>query len=327
MTEFIVFGGLVLLVLVHELGHFAAAKFFGMYVMEFGIGFPPRFFSRMRGETRYSVNLVPLGGFVKLHGELDGTHKRSFMREKPWKRAIVLVAGVVMNFVAGSLLFSTVLWMGVPPAIFISDVIAGSPADRAGLQQGDSIVGWTDPNAFMAFVKKHRGESIAFSVMRAGHEQKVSVIPRVRFPRGEGALGVGLVGGGSARVGLWDGLYGGFIAACGTAWSVIIGLIGLFYEPQAIVGPIGIFRVAAGVGAIGFAYVIQLLGVISLNLAVLNLLPIPALDGGRLLFLIIEKIRRKQFSPKVEMRANGISFAFLILLVVLVTAKDIVGLL
>lgn len=327
MIEFVVFTGLVLLVLVHELGHFAAAKFFGMYVREFGIGFPPRLFSRVRGETRYSVNLIPLGGFVKLHGELDGTHARSFMREKPWKRAIVLIAGVVMNFVAGSLLFSAVLWMGVPPAVFISEVMAGSPAEQAGLKQGDIIAGWTDINAFMAYVRKHRGERIAFSVTRAGIEEKISIIPRARSPRGEGALGVGLVGGGSARMGFIDGLYGGFIAARGTAWSVVTGFAALFREPQAIMGPIGIFRVAIGAGSIGFAYVLQLLGVISLNLAVLNLLPIPALDGGRLLFIVIEKIRRRQFSPQVEMRANGISFALLILLVVAVTAKDITGLL
>ena len=115
--------------------------------------------------------------------------------------------------------------------------------------------------------------------------------------------------------------------AYGTAWSVINGIIGLFYEPQAIVGPIGIFKVASGAGAIGFAYVIQLLAVISINLAVLNLLPIPALDGGRLLFLLIEKIRRKQFSPKFEARAQGLSFLFLIVLITVVTVNDIAELL
>lgn len=327
MTELFVFVGLVLLVLVHELGHFAAAKGFHMFVEEFGIGLPPRLFSRVRGETRYSINAVPLGGFIKLHGELDRTPTRSFMREKAWKRAIVLVAGVVMNFIAGSLIFSTVLWMGVPPAVFISDVVVGSPAEKAGLQQGDTINGWEDPAVFMAYIKRHRGEPVTFSITRGGVEKKITVVPRVRSPKGEGALGVGLVGGGSTGVGFVSGLYGGFIVACGTAWSIITGLGALFYEPQAIVGPIGIFKVAVSAGSIGFAYVLQLLGVISLNLAVLNLLPIPALDGGRLLFLAIEKIRHKQFSPQVEMRANGASFAILIALVVAVTVKDIVGLL
>ena len=327
MIELVVFIGLVLLVLVHELGHFAAAKAFGMYVEEFGIGFPPRLFSKKCGETQYSVNIIPLGGFVKLHGELDATHSRSFMREKAWKRAIVLVAGVLMNFVAGWFIFSTVLWMGVPPAVFISEVVVGSPADQAGLMQGDIVDGFTDPNYFMAYVKKQRGKRIDFSVMRHGVLQEISVIPRLRAPKGEGALGVTLLGGGAVGAGLWDGLKGGFTMAYVTVWSVVTGLAGLINEPQAIVGPVGIFRVAAGAGAIGFAYVLQLLAVISLNLAVLNLLPIPALDGGRLLFLLIEKIRGKQFSPKFEMRAQGLSFAFLLLLIVAVTAKDIAGLL
>ena len=327
MTELIVFVGLVLLILVHELGHFATAKWFGMYVEEFGIGFPPRLFSRKRGETRYSLNLIPLGGFVKLHGELDGSSARSFMREKAWKRAIVLVAGIVMNFIAGALIFSAVLWVGVPPAVFISDVTDSGPAARAGLMRGDIINDWTDPNAFMAYVKKHRGEPITISVTRSGEIKKVTMVPRIKAPLGEGALGIGLIGGGAMSTGFWDGLKGGFVMACGTVWSVVVGLKSIVYEPQAIVGPIGIFRVASGAGAIGFAYVLQLLGVISLNLAVLNLLPIPALDGGRLLFIVIEKIRGNQFSPQFEGRANGLSFIVLIALVVAVTVKDVVALL
>ncbi len=325
MTELIVFIGLVLLVLVHELGHFAAAKAFGMYVEEFGIGFPPRLFSKKCRETRYSLNLVPLGGFVKLHGELDGSSARSFMRQSAWKRAIVLVAGVVMNFIAGSLLFSAVLWAGVPPAVFISDVTPISPAARAGLMRGDIIDGFTAPDAFMAYVKKNKGKAINLSVTRNGISEKFSITPRVYAPKGEGALGVTLVGGGAEPVGLWDGLKGGFVMAYSTTWSVITGLAAIVNEPEAIVGPVGIFRVAAGAGAIGFAYVLQLIAVISLNLAVLNLLPIPALDGGRLIFLLIEKIRRKQFSPQFEARAQGLSFAFLILLIVAVTIKDVAG--
>lgn len=325
MTELIVFAGLILLVLVHELGHFAAAKAFHMYVEEFGIGFPPRLFSKKWGETRYSLNLIPLGGFVKLHGELDATVSRSFMRQSAWKRAIVLVAGVVMNFIAGGLIFSAVLWMGVPPAVFINEVVVGGPAEVAGLKQGDILNGFTDPTAFMTYVKKNRGKKIFLSVTRSGVIEKVSIIPRVSPPKGEGALGITLVGGGAAPAGVWDGLRGGFIMATGTSWAVVTGLIGLFAEPETVMGPVGIFRVAAGAGDIGFAYILQLLGIISLNLAVLNLLPIPALDGGRLLFVLIEKIRRKQFSPQFEARAQGVSFIFLFLLIVVVTIKDVVG--
>lgn len=327
MTELIVLFGLVLLILVHEIGHFATAKMFGMYVEEFGIGFPPRLFSWKRGETQYSINSILLGGFVKLHGELDGSIARSFMRHAAWKRAIVLVAGVFMNFIAGWVIFSSILWIGVPPAIFISDITDISPAARAGLMKGDIVNDFTDPNDFIAYVKKNKGKSITLSIIRAGEERKVVVTPRVKAPLGEGALGVSLVRGGVEGVGFWNGLKGGFLMACATVWSVVTGLGALISQPEAVVGPVGIFRVASGAAAIGFTYVLQLLAVISLNLAVLNLLPIPALDGGRLLFILIEKIRGKQFSPKFEMRANSISFILLIALILTITVKDVVGLL
>ncbi len=319
--------GLSLLIVVHELGHFWAAKYFKMPVEEFGIGFPPRLFSKIKGGTRYSVNALPLGGFVKLHGELEDAGAGSFINQKPWKRVIVLLAGVCMNFAAGWLIFSIVFWAGVPPIIVITQLTPGSPAAEAGLQQGDILRTALDINGFIHFINEHKGKEIVLNVERAGKELQVSIIPRVNPPVGEGALGVALQGGGVPRAGFFAGLYRGLVMAGVIAWSVVQGLGSLFSAPENIVGPVGIFSIAVSTGKIGFVYVLQLLGVISLNLAVLNLLPIPALDGGRLLFIIIEKLRGKPFYAHTERHANAIGFMFLIALIVGITVKDIAGLL
>ncbi len=328
----IVFIGLSLLVLVHELGHFWAAKYFKMPVEEFGIGFPPRLFSTIWEGTRYSVNALPLGGFVKLHGELEDAGAGSFINQKPWKRVIVLIAGVCMNFIAGWLIFSAVFWVGVPSVIVINQVTPDSPAAHVGLRQGDiiNISDFVNPNLknvneFIDFINEHKGKEIVLNVERAGKEFQLNIVPRANPPVGEGALGVALQGGGIPRAGFFTGLYRGLVMAGVIAWSVVQGLASLFTAPQNIVGPVGIFSIAVSTGKIGFIYVLQLLGVISLNLAVLNLLPIPALDGGRLLFIIIEKLRGKPFRAHTEQHANAIGFMFLIALIIGVTVKDVAG--
>lgn len=329
----VVFIGLSFLIFVHELGHFAAAKWFGMLVEEFGIGFPPRLFSKKYGSTRYSVNAIPLGGFVKLHGEFadllpaadQPLDARSFVRQKPWKRVVVLCAGVGMNFLVGWIILSSVFWIGAPPVIFIDQVMPASPAVQAGLTSGDIVLGQGDVTAFIAFIDSQRGQEISFEVNRNGVMVPVRVTPRMNPGLNEGALGVVLRGGGVPRQGLGAGLYQGFVSALIISWSILSGLYSIIATPASIVGPVGIVNIAVATGKIGFAYVLQLLGLISLNLAVLNILPIPALDGGRLLFIIIEKLRGKQFSPPVENRVNALGFVFLLILITLVTVKDIAG--
>ena len=324
---FVVLVGLSFLVLIHELGHFAAAKFFGMQVEEFGIGFPPRLFSRKIGETRYSVNALPLGGFVRLHGEIKDAGADSFVRAAAWKRAIVLAAGVVMNFLAGWFIFSAVFWIGSPKVLFVDQVAPGSPAAVAGLMQGDMVLGFADAPAFIAYVAAHKGKEIVFDISRAGRDMRIAVTPRLRAVPGEGSLGVGLTDGGAPREGFFAGIMHGLYAAAYMAWSVVLGLGSLVTSPQSVAGPVGIFTIAIGAGKIGLAYVLQLLGVISLNLAVLNLLPIPALDGGRLVFMLAEKLRGRKFGAHAEERAHAFGFAFLMLVVAAVTFKDIAGLL
>jgi regulator of sigma E protease len=321
-----IIAGLALLILVHELGHFFAAKRCGIAVEEFGIGFPPRLFSVTSGETRYSVNALPLGGFVRLKGEMEDAGHRSFMSASRLRRAFVLVAGVCMNFVAGWLLLAGVFWIGIPPVVVVDRVFPASPAAFAGIQPGDVIRHYTKADDFISFINSRAGREVSFAVLRAGEEVHVRAIPRQKPPKGEGALGVVLQEGGVPASGFIGGLARGWEAALAGTAAIVRGLGGLFTMPQDVVGPVGIFTIALGASKAGVAYALQLLGIISLNLAVLNLLPIPALDGGRLLFLAAEAVRGRQFPPKLEMRANAFGFLVLIFLILLVTFKDIANL-
>jgi len=315
------------LILVHELGHFSVAKLFGMHVEEFGIGFPPRLFSFRYRETRYSVNSLPLGGFVRLHGELDDAGERSFVRYGFFPRALVLLAGVFMNFVAGWLIFSSVFWIGFPAAVFVTDVMPGSPAAIAGIERGDMIADFDDPAAFSDFVGSSGSPAVSFSVVRSGTAIPVTAMLRPDPPPGEGSLGLVLSGGATEPLSFFSGILRGFHAAVSLSWAVVMGLGSLFVHPESVVGPVGIFSIAIGTGRLGLVPILELLGVISLNLAVLNLLPIPALDGGRLLFMAYEAIRRRKFGPRAEMRAHAIGFSFLMALIIFVTLKDVVRLL
>ncbi len=256
-----------------------------------------------------------------------GFDDRSFVCQKPWKKIIVVIAGVVMNFLAGWIIISTVFWIGTPSLIFIDSVSKNSSAELVGLRAGDLIEGWQEVTELVKFINDNRGGEVILNINRDGNNLDVKVIPRIEVPVGEGALGITLHGGGLPRQSFFSGLYNGLIMSWKIAVSVVLGIYQLFLSPQNVVGPVGIFNIAVNTGKAGLVYVLQLLGLISINLAVLNILPIPALDGGRLLFIIIEKLRDKPFSRKVEIRANAISFIILIILIILVTFKDISALL
>ncbi len=334
ISALIVFFGLFFLIIIHELGHFWAAKYFGVWVEEFGFGFPPRILKKKIGETIYSFNWLPFGGFVKLRGEMDlpadangEFDSRSFFCQKPWKKVIVIIAGVVMNFLVGWIIVSAVFWIGMPPLIFIDSVSKNSSAELAGLRAGDLINDWQEVAELVKFINDNRGNEVVLNINRDGNNLDIKVTPRTEVPVGEGALGIALHGGGLPRQGFFSGLYNGWIMSWKIAVSVVLGIYQLFLSPQNVVGPVGIFNIAVNTGKVGLIYVLQLLGLISINLAVLNILPIPVLDGGRLLFIVIEKLRGKPFSKKIEIRANAISFIFLIILIILVTFKDINALL
>ena len=333
MAIFFVIIGLSLLILVHEWGHFLAARFFNLLVEEFGIGFPPRLFSKKFGETLYSINAIPLGGFVRIYGESAGiggdieNPKKSFVYLDAWKRAVIMLAGVFMNFIFGWLVISAVFFIGSPSVTLIDLVAKNSPAFQAGIQGGDQVLGYESTEEFIAFINQNKGKEIILNIKRNDETLQLTLTPRLNPPKGEGALGIGLLDGGIPKHGFFNSLGKGLVASVTIVTAIFGGLYQVIFSPQNIIGPIGIFDIAINTGELGLIYLFQFLALISLNLVVLNILPIPALDGGRLLFIIIEKIRGKRFSLKTEARANAVGFSFLILLIILVTFKDIAGLL
>lgn len=320
----VVIVGIAVLILIHELGHFLAAKFFRVPVEEFGFGFPPRIWSKKIGETRYSFNWLPLGGFVRLHGEFESLDSKSFVNQKAWKRATILLAGVVMNFLMGWLLLSIVLFIGSPPSIVINDIVPNSVASRLDLRAGDQIVNFATSKDFVDFIKTHQGQSITFKVLRKA-DNKIQELEIKTTPKGD--LGVLITDLGLPAHDFISAIGIGFLTSVGAMWSILLALGNIFTAPQTFIGPVGIFNIAIETGRLGLIYVMQLIALISLNLAILNSLPVPALDGGRLFFVILEKIRGKRFSPTTEMRANAVGFIVLISLIVFVTFGDIFRLL
>ena len=329
---------LSILILVHELGHFLAAKKFGLLVEEFGFGLPPKIFAKKIGETDYSINALPFGGFVKIFGEnreenASISPERNFSNLKIWKRAIVLAAGVGFNFLLGWLAISLVFAIGTPSVVIITEIKKNSPAEEVGLLAGDRIADFTKVNDFIDFVNSHQGEKIKLKIEREGKTLELEAIPRKNPPIGEGSLGVGLVDAGLEKqnifMSFWEGLKTS-LNSIKTIFLAIINLIGKAFVGKAsfeqVTGPIGIVKITAQASTLGIVYLLQLLALISLNLAVINILPFPALDGGRLFFLLIEKIKGSPLDQKFEKITNAVGFAILIFLMIVITIKDIIKL-
>ncbi len=344
----IVIISLSLLILSHEAGHFLVAKLFKLKINEFGFGFPPRIFAKRKHETEYSLNWLPFGGFVKIAGENEAMpfdesgeaagrkeiskseKKRLFSFQPAWKRSLIILAGVAVNFLIGWILISAVLMVGTPQTLVITGIQPNSPAATVGLMDGDIIHGFTKSSDFIRFVDAHRGGQITVTIDRGGKELTFTATPRVKMRAREGALGVFLAEGGAAKEGIIAALYNGLKASLAISWAVLATFYllvkNLFIHGSllaGVVGPVGIFSVAAEAGKIGFVYLVQLIGLISLNLAVINLIPFPALDGGRFLFILIEKIKGSPIPRKAEAWLNGAGFAFLIFLIFLITVRDV----
>jgi len=332
--------GLSILVFIHEAGHFFAAKKFGLLVEEFGFGLPPRFWGKQIGETIYSLNWLPFGGFVKIYGErrpdefseIDAS--RSFSHQSLSRRALVIGAGVLMNFLLGWFLLSTVRMIGIPQSLLVTDVKEGSIAALAGIQAGDQLMDFKLVPELLEYVEENQGTSAPFIVRRGEEQFQVQMTPRLSVPEGEGNLGVFIVESGLPKQGfflsVWEGLRDA-VSAVGTIFLGLVDLvIGLFTDISVLekfVGPVGIVNVAIQTTKLGIVYFFQLMALISLNLAVFNTIPIPALDGGRLLFLLIEKIKGSPMRARTEMAFNGIGFLLLLALILAITVKDILTLL
>ena len=374
---------LSVIVFVHEAGHFFTARRLGVKAEEFGLGFPPRavgWYKNKKGKwlwifgnrsvesleasvhedlhpatkaTVYSLNWLPIGGFVKIKGENgEGQNDHdSFAAKKIWQRIVILAAGVIMNVVLAWTLFSVGYMIGMPQStdtvgknaiitnssVMVSSVIAGSPAESAGLKAGDAILKINDEvvgteTALQDAVAKNDGQATRVLVKRDGEEQKILVTPTVSSGS-RATMGVAIYASGLIRYPFFSALVEG---AKTTGWMIkeIFGAFGgLFtsiFKGQSVAGqfagPVGIASITGQAARLGFTHLLQFVALLSLNLAVLNILPFPALDGGRILFLIIEKVKGKPVKREVENAIHNLGFFLLIALVIFITYKDIVKL-
>jgi regulator of sigma E protease len=362
LTALLVVAILVFLIVTHELGHFIAAKIFGVRVDEFGVGYPPRAFSfGTWGGTEYTLNWIPFGGFVRLYGEDADAHGRgSFIEAKRWKQALILIAGVAMNALVAWLLFAAALHAGIPQVIDpgsvasgapahleISDVVAGSPAAAAGIAPGDEILGMTDqngtalstltPEAVSAYVKVRGGQQISIAYLHGNATSSATVVPANAVIPGAAAtpaLGVGLVEVSNVSLPWGQALSQGlrntrnaFETVGSSLWQLIAGAFHGTADLQDVVGPVGLVGVVGQAAQNGSGDVLALAGFIAVNLAIINLIPIPALDGGRLVIVAIEAIIRRKAPPLAIQVLNTIGIALIILLMITVTYHDIARLL
>jgi len=369
LTLIIFIAVLAVLVLSHEVGHFITARKSGMKVYEFGFGFAPRAFGWYKDPitkkirfvggkyeakecptTLYSLNWLPLGGFVSIKGE-DGqdTDQDSFQMKGFWPKAITIVSGVAMNIVLAGFLFSFGYIFGLPQVteelpnsaqvenrrVEILQVIANKPAETAGLKEGDALVkvGTIDYprlKEIQDYVNIHKDETIAVSVKRGEEIITKDIKPFIYEDTGRAGIGVAIAERGTVSYPWYLAFYYGFKNAFlmfGSIASAFFDFIkGLFVGTSMageVAGPVGIAIMTGKIAKLGFIYLLQFTAVLSLNLAFINILPIPALDGGRLLFLILNKINKKLAPAKFEQIAHSIGFMLLMLLILFVTIKDL----
>ncbi len=361
LTILIVITSIIILMAIHEFGHFILAKKFGVRVDEFGIGYPPRIFGKKYGQTFYSLNLLPLGAFVKIYGdEADpfiqgesskGKDPQSFNSKTVFQRSLILFGGVASFWIIAFILLSFVFATGTPKAISddvqalgarvqITSVAAGSPAQKAGIIPGDIIIKVKSQKSkvksidkikeVQEFIETAKGEEIVVVVQRGNDILDLTLTPRVSPPEGEGAMGVGLVRTVMMKYSWLEAPIRGAEAVLAITFLIIKGLYqaaeGLIFglpSKAQVVGPIGLGTMMAQAVQLGLGYFLQFIATISIYLAVFNLLPIPALDGGRLLFLSFEKIKGRPINQRIEQKINTLFFFLLVGLMILVTIKDI----
>ena len=361
MTILLFFAVLFVLILVHEWGHYITAKKTGMQVDEFGIGFPPKLFGWRRGETEYTFNLFPIGGFVRILGEnmeeggASEHNERAFSARPKWAQAVVLVAGVTMNIIFAWLLYVIVFMVGVPTAIeesaaspesrlVVSQVLAEAPAGEAGLPLGAEILSVENqagvvagllPSEVSTFIAAAETVTLTYQVGETAEVKTITPQPGVvEIDPDRPAIGVAFVLVEDVQKSFVTAVHDGFVTTLETLAAVTVGLTQLIIDSfrgtadfSQVAGPVGIVGMVGDAAQFGLTSLLLFTAVISLNLAVINMLPFPALDGGRLLFVGIEAITRRPIKPVWVMRLNTIGFFLLITLMVVVTYNDILKLL
>jgi len=343
-----------ILVFIHELGHFLVAKRNGLKVEEFGMGIPPRIFGIKKGETIYSLNALPIGGFVRIYGE-DGAHieeKNSFASRPPFTRAKILIAGIVMNLIFGIMLFIIGLNIGIPTVVdekniaYVKDIKLSvlqvqkeSPAETAGLKMGDRILKVSygkeellNPSVeeLQKFSKSYIGKEITMNIERGKQNLEIKITPRETNDENQGAMGVVIGETGFLRYPffktIWEGIKYGLGLFVNIFVMLFIFLKSLIFQGKMlgeVAGPVGITVLGSETLKLGIGYFLQFLATLSVYLAAINLVPFPALDGSRIFFTLLEKIRGKAVSPKIENLIHSIGFAILLFIFFIITYKDI----
>ena len=359
------------IVFFHELGHFMMAKLYNVKVEEFALGFPPKIFGIKKGETEYRLNWVPLGGYCKIVGE-DGEEKdnpRSFGSKSIFQRFQIISAGVLMNFFLAFVIFSFIFMVGFPQDITgenlsviktdensnqlsivldgenarsvkdvkiqISKVVQDSPADKAEMKIGDTIVKADETKInsikdLQNYTQENLGEPIMLSIARGNENLTKEIIPRKNYSEDEGAMGVSLAQTAVVSYSFLEAIKQGYeytvhltIFIIMAFASIIWGLVTTGKTVAEVSGPVGIAVMTQQAAAMGFLMVLNFTALISVNLAIINALPLPALDGGRMVFLLVEKIKGSPLNQRWEAKANNIGFMLLMGLMLVVTFKDV----
>ena len=323
---------LSLLILVHEWGHFLAAKKAGIQVYEFSIGMGPAIISRTLGETKYLIRLLPIGGYVKMAGMEPGdeNNPRGFNKKSLFQRAAVVSAGSLMNFLLAIVLFVFVFTViGIPSASnVVGEVMADSPAAEAGLRPGDKILvidgrkvnNWND---LVGIIHKNPGKRLEMIVQRDNSKFTVNIVPYLDSERNVGLIGIKQS---VEKQNLLNSIYLGISNALNIIFMIFWGFIRMIIGeiPAEVAGPVGIVTIIGDVARFGLANILNFTAVLSLNLGLINLFPIPALDGSRLLFIFVEWLRGKPIDPQKENFIHFIGFAILILIMLIITYQDII---
>lgn len=358
---------LSVLVFVHELGHFLAAKWAKMRVDEFAIGFPPRIWGKKKGETVYAINALPIGGYVKIHGEnpndetLHGSDAaRSFTARPKYQQIIVLAAGVTCNVIFAWFAIALGFMIGFPLStsylehaeyrdvrVVITAVSPDSPAQKAGIAVGDYIDGvlvkdvqlLDTPDTIEAVqttIASLADAPVQFEINRGGEATTTTVVPVQTVDENGNTtarIGVALDTVGIVQLGPIQAVYEGAKLTIAMTEAIAGGLYTFVADAfrgeqvmSQVAGPVGIAKMVGGASSMGFAYLLSFTALISINLAIINILPFPALDGGRIVFVIIEAIIRRPI-PYVWVNAvNAIGFILLLTLMAVVTVFDILKL-
>jgi len=338
---------LVVIILIHEFGHFIVAKLNGVQVKEFAFGFPPRLFSVTRGGTRYSFNLIPLGGYVNLLGEDEAVQEPgSYYSKKVWQKILIVGTGVLMNFALAIIVLAIGFTIGMTPLVsdpatlagektsqvMVVQVVSGSAAEKIGLEPGVILNGFSSPTDLQKFTQAHVGQTVNLSCQKNSHQENRQV---TLGQDAEAPLGVGVVSITKVKQPFFQALVTAtvevgrsIVTIIVVLWEIIKSLFTTGTAGEAgvgVVGPVGIYNFTSQALKVGWIYILQLLAILSINLGIINILPFPALDGGKILFLGLEGIfRKKVVRQEIENLIHTIGFILLIILLLALTFRDII---